>query len=108
MHGPSTSQGIGHRKLLSFVSPTKEQLELHELILKARNELFAHSDLRNYKVTPGRLGHQRMETIESKYFDFDGDQVTKLELFIIRLHGAINLRMTIMVDAAELKSRPAQ
>jgi len=81
---------------------------LHELILKARNELFAHSDLRNYKVTPGRLGHQRMETIESKYFDFDGDQVTKLELFIIRLHGAINLRMTIMVDAAELKSRPAQ
>jgi hypothetical protein len=93
-------------KLLSFVNPTKEQLELHELIMKARNQLFAHSDLRNYKVTPGRLGFQRMEMIESKYFDFDGDQVTRLELFIIRLHGAINLRMTLIVDAAELKAQP--
>src|SRR5258708_9356437 len=95
-------------RLLSFVSPTKEQLELHDLILKARNQLFAHSDLRNYKVTPGRLGHVRMETVESKYFNFDGDQVTRLELFIIRLHVAINLRMTIMVDAAELKFQPSQ
>jgi hypothetical protein len=94
-------------KLLSFVNPTKEQLELHELILKARNQLFAHSDLRNYKVTPGRLGHRRMETVESKYFDFDGDQVTRLELFIIRLHEAINLRMANMVDIAWLKSQPA-
>ena len=93
-------------KLLSFVSPTKEQLELHELILKARNQLFAHSDLRNYKVTPGRLGHMRMETVESKYFDFDGDQVTKLEIFMIRLHGAINLRMANMVDSAWFKSQP--
>ena len=95
-------------KLLSFVSPTKEQLALHELILKARNQLFAHSDLRHFKVTSGRLGYRRMETIESKYFDFDGGQVTRLELFIIRLHVAINLRMTLMVDAAELKSQPAQ
>jgi hypothetical protein len=94
-------------KLLSFASPTKEQLELHELILKARNQLFAHSDLRNYKVTPGRLGHMRMETIDSKYFDFDGDQVTRLELFITRLHAAINLRMTLMVDAAEFQTQPA-
>jgi hypothetical protein len=95
-------------KLLSFVSPTRDQLELHELILKALNQLFAHSDLRNYKVTPGRLGYQPLETIESKYFDFDGDQVTRLELFIIRLHSAINLRMTIMVDAADLKTQPTQ
>jgi hypothetical protein len=92
-------------KLLSFVKPTKEQRELHELILKARNQLFAHSDLRNYKVTLGRLGLVRMETVESKYFDFDGDQVTKLELFIIRLHGAINLRMANMVDIAWFNSQ---
>jgi hypothetical protein len=94
-------------KLLSFVDPTQAQLELHGLILKARNQLFAHSDLRNYKVTPGRLGYRRMETVESKYFDFDGDQVTRLELFIIRLHGAINQRMANMVDIAWLKSQPA-
>jgi hypothetical protein len=74
------------------VSPTDEHLELHRLILKARNQLFAHSVLRNYKATPGRLGFQRMEIIDSKYFDVDGDQVTRLELFIIRLHVAINLR----------------
>jgi hypothetical protein len=95
-------------KLLSFVNATEEQLELHKLILKARNQLFAHSDLRNYKVTPGRLGFQRMETIESKYFDFDQDQVTRLELFIIRLHVAINLRMTLIVDVAELQTQPAK
>lgn len=53
-------------KLLSFVSPTKEQLALHELILKARNQLFAHSDLRHFKVTSGRLGYRRMETIKIK------------------------------------------
>lgn len=93
-------------KLLSFVNPTKEQQALHDLILKARNQLFAHSDLRNYKVTPGRLGHQRMEIVESKYFDFDSDQVTQLELFIIRLHGAINLRMANMVDAAWFQTQP--
>jgi hypothetical protein len=95
-------------KLLSFVNPTEEQLELHELIMKARNQLFAHSDLRNYKVTPGRRGFQRMEIIESKYFDFDGDQVSRLELFIIRLHVAINLRMPLIVDAAELGAQPAR
>jgi hypothetical protein len=49
-----------------------------------------------------------METVETRYFDFDGDQVTRLELFIIRLHGAINLRMANMVDIAWLKSQPEQ
>ena len=92
-------------ELLSFVAPSNEQLELHKLILRARNQLFAHTDLRLHKVMPARLGHVRLKIVDSKYFDFDGDQVRQLEQFIVQMHGAINLRIANMVDLAWVNSQ---
>jgi hypothetical protein len=88
-------------KLLALSLPTTEQLALHQTVKKMRNELFAHSDIRHYDITPGRWGNRRTETVDATHFELTVDQVSLLSNYIQRLCAEINREMHAIADNAQ-------
>lgn len=90
-------------KLLSLSRPTDEQLKLHKTLISMRNELFAHSDLRHYGITPGRYGSRRTETVDTTHFELTANEVRLLDQHIETLCLEIHRKMIGIVDACAAK-----
>jgi hypothetical protein len=92
------------KKLLALSLPTTEQLALHKTLKKMRNELFAHSDIRHFDITPGRWGNRRTETVGVTHFELTAGQVGLLNEYISGLHIAVNQEMNDITDNAPASS----
>jgi hypothetical protein len=81
-----------------LTSPTDEQMQLHERLLDARNQLFAHSDLRRFDITPGRFGNIRTETVDAGHFELTERETHLLVAHLAALHRRITLKMHSIAD----------
>ena len=87
-------------KLLALSRPSAEQLKLHETLMSMRNELFAHSDLRHYDITPGRFGSMRTETVDATHFELEADEIRLLDHHIGHLCAKISREMMETLDTS--------
>jgi hypothetical protein len=87
------------RALLDLAKPSEKQLALHRSLKDMRNQLFAHSDLRHFDITPGRLGQHRFESIGVTHFELKMHQIQLLRGYIVGLIDEIRWQLNIIADA---------
>ncbi|KJC37144.1 hypothetical protein UP09_28280 [Bradyrhizobium sp. LTSP885] len=87
------------RTLLDLAEPTDKQRALHQSLKNMRNQLFAHSDLRHFDITPGRIGQRRFESVGVTYFELKKHQIELLRDYIIGLIVEIHRELNVIADA---------
>jgi hypothetical protein len=65
----------------------EERLALHADLMKLRNQLFAHSDLRLVDVTPGRFPHKEFGEIPGEYITTRDITLTADQLRLLQDHA---------------------
>jgi hypothetical protein len=87
------------RTLLDLEKPTEKQITLHRSLKDMRNQLFAHSDLRHFDITPGRIGQRRFESVGVTHFELKIHQIRLLRDYIVGLIGEIHRELNVIADA---------
>jgi hypothetical protein len=74
-------------KDLPYDEISAERLVLHDYLMKLRNQLFAHSDLRSVDVQPGRFPHKEFGEIPGEYRSTRNVTLTADQLQLLQDHA---------------------